>query len=108
MSTVITQTEDEPAEANTGEAALAAHICPNCGHHIDHPLPNYCGHCGQETRLKPPTVVEFLQQFGGSIIATDEKQVYRTGTATEYILFPNPDVRIGQRAGLMVIEDRQG
>ena len=77
MSTVISPTNDEATEANTGEAALAAHICPNCGHHIDHPLPNYCGHCGQETRLKPPTVVEFLQQFGGSIIAT-EGALWRT------------------------------
>lgn len=42
----------------------------------------------------------------GSIIATDEKHLYRTGAATEYILFPNPDVRIGQRAGLMVAQDR--
>ena len=77
MSTVITQLEDDATESNAGEAALAAHICPNCGHHIDHPLPNYCGHCGQETRLKPPTVMEFLQQFGGSIIAT-EGALWRT------------------------------
>ena len=77
MSTAITQTDDDAAEANTGEAALAAYICPNCGHHIDHPLPNYCGHCGQETQLKPPTVTEFVQQFGGSIIAT-EGALWRT------------------------------
>ncbi|MBK9521567.1 MAG: DUF3667 domain-containing protein [Rhodocyclaceae bacterium] len=53
------------------------HSCPNCGHAIDDPLPNYCSHCGQETTLKPPTVLEFAQQFGGSIIAT-EGALWRT------------------------------
>lgn len=77
MSIADTQTEEDAAPANSGEAALAAHACPNCAHHIEHPLPNYCGHCGQETALKPPTVIEFAQQFGGSVLAT-EGALWRT------------------------------
>lgn len=77
MSIAHTPTENDPAVANSGEAALAAHACPNCGHHIEHPLPNYCGHCGQETALKPPTLLEFAQQFGGSVLAT-EGALWRT------------------------------
>lgn len=41
------------------------------------PRPNYCGECGQETTLKPPTVGEFLQQFGGSYMAM-EGALWRT------------------------------
>lgn len=61
----------------TEEPDLLAHTCPNCDQAIAHPLPNYCSHCGQETTLKPPTVMEFVQQFGGSIIAT-EGALWRT------------------------------
>lgn len=39
----------------------------------------------------------------GALIATDAIGPYRVGSATEYVVFPNPDVRIGQRAGLMVV-----
>lgn len=39
----------------------------------------------------------------GSVIATDGDVVYRVGTDTEYIVFPNPEVRSGLRAGLMVV-----
>jgi succinylglutamate desuccinylase len=42
----------------------------------------------------------------GAVIATDGEHRYTVGSATEYVVFPNPDVRIGQRAGLMVV--RQG
>ena len=59
------------------DIAPAVHTCPNCAHEIAHPLPNYCSHCGQETTLKPPTVMEFAQQFGGSIIST-EGALWRT------------------------------
>ena len=40
----------------------------------------------------------------GSIIATDGPLVARVGAATEYVVFPNPRVLIGQRAGLMVVQ----
>lgn len=42
----------------------------------------------------------------GTLIAQDGDIVYRTGNAIEYIVFPNPDVRIGQRAGLMVVRQQ--
>ncbi len=37
-----------------------------------------------------------------TIIATDGAVVYRVGDREERVVFPNPNVRIGQRAGLMV------
>lgn len=39
----------------------------------------------------------------GSVIAEDGATVYRTGQETEYVIFPNPDVQVGMRAGLMVV-----
>jgi len=39
----------------------------------------------------------------GALIAEDGEAAYRVGEATEYIVFPNPDVRAGLRAGLMVV-----
>lgn len=40
----------------------------------------------------------------GSLIAKDGEREYRVGESTEYVIFPNPDVRVGHRAGLMVVE----
>jgi succinylglutamate desuccinylase len=37
------------------------------------------------------------------VIATDGDTVYRVGDAEELVVFPNPDVRVGLRAGLMVV-----
>lgn len=51
--------------------------CRNCHAPLPSPPPNYCGECGQETTLKPPTVLEFLQQFGGSYISM-EGALWRT------------------------------
>ena len=38
----------------------------------------------------------------GDIIATDEEAVYTVFHEEELVVFPNPDVRVGLRAGLMV------
>jgi succinylglutamate desuccinylase len=38
-----------------------------------------------------------------ALIARDGASMYRVGSVTEYVVFPNPDVHIGQRAGLMVV-----
>lgn len=38
----------------------------------------------------------------GTAIAEDGGLIYRTGSETEYVVFPNPNVRPGLRAGLMV------
>lgn len=39
-----------------------------------------------------------------AVIATDGADTLRAGPATEYVVFPNPDVLVGQRAGLMVVQ----
>jgi Protein of unknown function (DUF3667) len=67
----------EPLATALVETALVGEPCRNCGHELAVPKPNYCGHCGQETTLKPPTVGEFLQQFGGSYVAM-EGALWRT------------------------------
>jgi hypothetical protein len=51
--------------------------CLNCGEGFGTPRPRYCPACGQETNLKPPTLREFAQQFGGSYIAV-EGALWRT------------------------------
>lgn len=51
--------------------------CPNCGQPFAAPTPKFCPACGQETQLAPPTVREFLQQFGGAYFAT-EGALWRT------------------------------
>jgi succinylglutamate desuccinylase len=45
----------------------------------------------------------FTPMQPGALIAEDGETVYRVGETTEYIVFPNPDVRAGLRAGLMVV-----
>lgn len=52
---------------------------------------------GQDTR-------NFTPMPPGSVIAEDGDIVYRVGNETEYVVFPNPEVRTGLRAGLMVVE----
>lgn len=44
-----------------------------------------------------------LQQ--GALIASDGETVYRVQHSEEFVVFPNPDVRIGFRAGLMVVRE---
>ncbi len=53
--------------------------CPNCGETLaDLPRPaHYCPACGQEAVVKPPTLGEFLQQFGGAYLST-EGALWRT------------------------------
>lgn len=45
----------------------------------------------------------FTPMQPGTVIAEDGDTVYRVGPETEYVVFPNPDVRVGLRAGLMVV-----
>lgn len=51
--------------------------CTNCGALLPEPEPRFCPHCGQETALRPPTLGEFAQQFGGAYLAT-EGALWRT------------------------------
>jgi hypothetical protein len=52
-------------------------LCLNCSAPLATPRPRYCGACGQETNVKPPTLGEFVQQFGGAYFAT-EGALWRT------------------------------
>ena len=45
--------------------------CLNCMQPLADPRPRFCPACGQETQLRPPTLGEFLQQFGGAFLATE-------------------------------------
>ena len=49
----------------------------------------------------------FTALAADSIIACDGDITYRVGSVTEHVIFPNPDVRIGLRAGLMVVPRTQ-
>lgn len=51
--------------------------CLNCGAAFGTPRPNYCPACGQESNVRPPTLGEFAQQFGGSVLAA-EGALWRT------------------------------
>jgi hypothetical protein len=51
--------------------------CPNCGRRHEAPPTPFCPGCGQETTLRPPTLAEFAQQFGGSYLAA-EGALWRT------------------------------
>ncbi len=53
--------------------------CRNCGATLaDLPRPpKFCPECGQETRVRAPTLGEFLQQFGGAYFST-EGALWRT------------------------------
>ncbi|HRP26801.1 MAG TPA: DUF3667 domain-containing protein [Burkholderiaceae bacterium] len=55
----------------------ANRACLNCGCAFGTPRPNYCPDCGQESNPRPPTLGEFAQQFGGSIMAA-EGALWRT------------------------------
>lgn len=52
-------------------------LCPNCGTAFPEPRPHFCGECGQEARLRPPTLGEFGQQLGGAYISM-EGALWRT------------------------------
>ena len=45
----------------------------------------------------------FTAMRQGEVIATDGERVYRVEHPEELVVFPNPDVRVGLRAGLMVV-----
>ena len=51
--------------------------CPNCESPLADPPPKFCPECGQETRVRAPTLGEFMQQFGGAYLST-EGALWRT------------------------------
>lgn len=64
----------EKAESATESPAA----CPNCSQRFEPgAAPRFCPACGQETRVRAPTLGEFLQQFGGAYLST-EGALWRT------------------------------
>jgi Protein of unknown function (DUF3667) len=59
------------------DPAQAGAPCPNCAQPLSQPPLRFCPHCGQETRVRAPTLMEFAQQFGGAYFAT-EGALWRT------------------------------
>jgi hypothetical protein len=54
------------------------HTCLNCNELLSaRRPPKFCPACGQDTRVKPPSLREFAQQFGGAYLAT-EGALWRT------------------------------
>lgn len=45
--------------------------CRNCATPLPEPKPAYCGACGQETRLHPPTLREFVHEFASHYVALE-------------------------------------
>jgi hypothetical protein len=45
--------------------------CRNCHFTLATPRPVYCGHCGQETDLHPPSVPEMFTEYLGHYVAFD-------------------------------------
>jgi Protein of unknown function (DUF3667) len=45
--------------------------CRNCHFTLATPRPAYCGHCGQETDLHPPSVREMFTEYLGHYVAFD-------------------------------------
>lgn len=50
-----------------------------------------------------PDTPNFTPLQPGTVIAQDGEVIYRVGERTEHVVFPNPGVRTGLRAGLMVV-----
>ncbi len=51
--------------------------CPNCSRPLGTDPAPFCPGCGQEVQTRPPTMGEFLQQFGGAYLST-EGALWRT------------------------------
>lgn len=58
-------------------ATAGSRPCTNCGRALSLPLTPFCPHCGQETHVRAPRLMEFLQQFGGAYLST-EGALWRT------------------------------
>jgi hypothetical protein len=63
---------------NTAQSPEAVpRACANCGQAFEQPPPKFCPACGQESHIRAPKLVEFLQQFGGAYFST-EGALWRT------------------------------
>lgn len=56
-------------------AIVTAHppspYCLNCHYTLSTPRPAFCGHCGQETDLHPPSMHEFVHEYVGHYVALE-------------------------------------
>jgi len=52
--------------------------------------------------LVPASAPNFTRLSPGQAVARDQGEIVRASDAGEYVLFPNPTVAVGQRAGLLV------
>jgi hypothetical protein len=66
-----------PVPAPLPEADASPTHCLNCGYTFGPSALRFCPSCGQETRIRPPTLMEFIQQFGGAYFST-EGALWRT------------------------------
>jgi succinylglutamate desuccinylase len=57
------------------------------------------------TLLIPADTLNFTVFDRGELLARETGNEYRVREEKEWVLFPNPDVAIGLRAGLMLVED---
>jgi hypothetical protein len=66
------------AEVDAARApGVVAGPCRNCGQPLQPAGARHCPHCGQATRLRAPTVGEFLHEFAGNFLAL-EGALWRT------------------------------
>ena len=54
----------------------------------------------------PDDVANFTEYPAGTVIWEDDSTCYRVGNTPEAIVFPNPEVPVGQRVGLMIRPER--
>jgi hypothetical protein len=77
-------------------AAQGLHpACANCGAPFVPERRRFCPECGQETHVKPPRLMEFLQQFGGAYFST-EGALWRT---LKLLLFKPGELTVRYLAG---------
>ena len=57
---------------------------------------------GTAPGLVPPTAPNFEPVARGELVARDGEREIRAGSGDECVLFPNPAVALGLRAGLLV------
>lgn len=50
----------------------------------------------------PDDVANFTEYAPGTLIWEDQETQYRVGHSPESIVFPNPEVPVGQRVGLLI------